>query len=77
MDSDAKIYKLCGPVLVAEKLKETKKTLNGRIKMIKEQLSNVEMLIKKNEAEQSSLVKKITEMKERYVQWTQKLQGSV
>ena len=46
--SDAKIYKLNGPILIPERLKETKKTLNGRIKMIKDQLANVEALIKKN-----------------------------
>lgn len=42
--------------------------------MIKEQLSNVEALIQKNEQEQSVLIKKITELKEKYVQVTQKAQ---
>ena len=44
--------------------------------MIKEQLNGVEGLIKKNEAEQTVLIKKIGELKEKYIQITQKAQWS-
>lgn len=62
---------MTGPILVPQTVKEAKKTINGRLDMIKNQLRKAEDLIKDNEAKQNEKVGKISKLKENYVKLTQ------
>lgn len=67
---------MTGPILVPQTVKEAKKTINGRLDMIKNQLRKAEDLIKDNEAKQNEKVGKISKLKENYVKLTQQIPPS-
>lgn len=70
-NADAKIFKLTGPVLIPQTLKESRKTINARIELIKNQLRKVDELIKDNESKQNEKVARISKLKEAYIKLTQ------
>lgn len=63
-------------MLVPQTLKEAKKTVSGRLDLIRGQLKKADDLIRDNEAKQKERVDKITKLKENYLKLTQQ-QGAL
>ena len=63
-------------MLVPQTLKEAKKTINGRLDLIKGQLRKADELIKDNEVKQKERVDKIAKLKENYLKLSQQ-QGTL
>ena len=52
LEEDAKVYKLVGPVLIAQELGEAKSTVNTRLEFINKELTNARGAVEKLEKTQ-------------------------
>ena len=65
LDAEARVFKLIGPVLMKQPLKEAKDTVENRIKYLKDEIKRQEGLVKDIEKKQETMREQIRQIQQK------------